>query len=172
MPLSTRSGLRRAMTRMFIPLTAAVALTAGLPAAAQASTAHSASAQHAASAVLTLANSQVTQGSAPQVIYAARDMGPGSALYLQRRPASALTWQNVERLSAAATFATAPADSPGLFEYRLRAVRGDKTVAVSPPVFLTVVPASHSQDCVLCQIAEQVAPYLVGGILALIGIPS
>jgi hypothetical protein len=172
MPLSTRRAVRRTVTRAIITLAAVATLTATVPAAAQAAAAHPA-ARPAPAAGLAFRNSAIPEGSAPQIIYAVRNAGRHSAVYLQDRTQSFRTWQTVERVSSAATFTTAPDQAAGQYAYRLRIVREHRTVAISRPALLTVTAASQGQDCgFLCQFAKEAAPYVIGGILALFGIPS
>jgi len=167
MPLRTRRAVRRTVTRAAVTLAAVATLTAGVPAVAQAATAQPGSAPVAE---LAFRSSVIPEGTAPRVIYAVRDAGPHAAVYLQDRPQSAPGWQTVQRLDGAATFATAPAQAAGQYAWRLRIVRDHRTVAVSRRVLLTVRASSQGSGCgFLCQLAREAAPYLIGGILALLG---
>jgi hypothetical protein len=147
---------RRIRLRIIGASLAASVIAAGLPVLA--GTAQAATAASTPAIALTFASSTVESGTQPVMTYAGSNLPSGTVLYLQRGSAQGTGWKDVAQSQSVAGAAKIPASPPGSFAYRLVAVDGQRVVATSPDVSLTVAGASGS--CGDCSVAGGPIPWL------------
>jgi hypothetical protein len=149
---------------------AAVAL-AGLvavPASAEAAEASS-----GASASITFQSNTVTAGTQPELTFITSGTPAGAVVYVQEEGAGK-SWHSVGRISETSGTVRAPADSAGMYEYRLVvASAAGQPIVTSTPAALTVTgedgtlpaasaqkPAASGDACTACTFATKALPWL------------
>ena len=138
------------------PVTAPAGVTAPVRVTAVALAETSAQAEPSApatpSAAFSFVRRTVVSGTQPQFRYSTRNLPGGSQIFLQLQYGTPPAWTYVETLHNAAGTATLPALPVGLYLFRIRVLNGIDPVATTATQYLSIVAASTSSGCTICQL--------------------
>jgi len=145
----------------------ALAGLVAVPASAEAAQASS-----GASASITFQSSTVTAGTQPELTFITSGTPAGAVVYVQEEGAGK-SWHSVGRISGTSGTVRAPADSAGMYEYRLVVASAGQPIVTSTPAMLTVTgddgtlpapsaqkPAVSGDACTACTFATKALPWL------------
>jgi hypothetical protein len=107
----------------------------------------------------------VVSGTQPQFRYSTRNLPGGSQIFLQLQYGAPPAWTYVETLNEAAGTATLPALPVGLYLFRIRVLNGVDAVATTPTQYVSVVAASSSSGCTICQLFGGIGGAIVTWVL-------
>jgi hypothetical protein len=136
-------------------------------------TAEAAEASSGASASLTFQSSTINAGTQPELTFITGGTPAGSVVYVEEAGAGK-SWHAVGRISQASGTVRAPADSAGMYEYRVVvASAAGQPIVTSAPAALTVTgedgalpasstptPSASAAACTACTVATKALPWL------------